>query len=101
VSEDDLTGSRRYRIILACKHTSSVNLSVLTELKEQMRLWEPPRVDELIVVTTGRFTTDAIAYVEKHNNGSEAMRIELWAGSHLERLLANRPELIAEFGLRP
>jgi hypothetical protein len=101
VSEDHLTGSRRHRIILACKHVSSVNLRVVTELKEQMRLWEPPRVDELIVVTTGRFTTDAIAYVEKHNGGSEAMRIELWAGSHLERLLAHRPELIAEFGLRP
>jgi hypothetical protein len=101
VSEDDLTGSRRYRIILACKQTSSVNLSVLAELREQMKLWEPPRVDELIVVTTGRFTTDAIDYAERHNRGQEVIHLELWPGSHLERLLASRPELIAEFGLRP
>ena len=101
VSEDHLTGSPRHRIILACKHTSSVNLSVLVELREQMKLWEPPRVDDLIVVTTGRFTTDAIDYAERHNGGPEAMRLELWPGSHLERLLASRPELIAELGLRP
>lgn len=101
VSEDDLTGSRRYRIILACKHTRSVNLSVLAGLREQMKRWEPPRVDELIVVTTGRFTTDAIDYAERHNHGQEVMRLELWPGSHLERLLASRPELIAEFALRP
>jgi hypothetical protein len=65
-----------------------------------MRLWNSPRVDELIVVTTGRFTTDAIDWIEKHNQSSDVMRIEMWANSHLERLLARRPELIAEFKLR-
>jgi hypothetical protein len=87
-------------VILACKHTDKVNLKVVSELQAQMRLWNSPRVDELIVVTTGRFTTDAIDWIEKHNQSSDAMRIEMWANSHLERLLAQRPELIAEFKLR-
>jgi len=57
-------------------------------------------VDELIVVTTGRFTTDAVDFIEKHNRSADAMRIEMWPDSHLERLLSRRPELIAEFRLR-
>ncbi len=100
VLRDSLAGSRKQRVILACKHTKSVNLKVVSELEAQMKLWEPPKVDELIIVTTGRFTTDAIDYVEKHNIGSNAMRIEMWPDSHLERLLARRPELIAKFRLR-
>jgi hypothetical protein len=75
-------------------------LAIITALKDQMKLWEPPRVDELIVVSSGRFTTDAVDYIERHNRGCEAMRIEMWPNSQLERLLANRPELIADFHLR-
>lgn len=100
VTQDPLTGTRRHRIILACKHTSSVNLKVVAELREQMKLWEPPKVDELIIVTAGRFTTDAIDYIERHNRGTEPLRIEMWPDSRLERLLADRPQLIAEFRLR-
>jgi len=98
--QDPLAGSRKQRVILACKHTDKVNLKVVSELQAQMKLWEPPRVDELIIVTTGRFTTDAIDWIEKRNQSSDAMRIEMWPNSHLERLLARRPELIAEFKLR-
>jgi hypothetical protein len=97
---DSLAGSRKQRVILACKHTDSVNLKTVAELVAQMKLWEPPRVDELIIVTTGRFTTDAIDWIEKHNNGSNVLRLEMWPDSQLERLLARRPELIAEFRLR-
>ncbi|PYI94585.1 MAG: restriction endonuclease [Verrucomicrobia bacterium] len=98
--EDRLAGTRTLRIILACKRVDSVNLPMVTELKEQMKLWEPPRIDELIIVSSGRFTTDAIDYVERSNRGTEAMRIEMWPSSHLERLLATRPELIGDFHLR-
>ncbi|HZM06468.1 MAG TPA: restriction endonuclease [Candidatus Saccharimonadales bacterium] len=100
VLHDSLAGSRKQRVILACKHTESVSVKIVSALQAQMKLWESPKVDELIIVTTGRFTTDAIDYIEKHNNGSDAMRIEMWPNSHLERLLARRPELIAEFRLR-
>jgi hypothetical protein len=65
-----------------------------------MRLWEPPRLDILIIVTTGRFTTDVISYIEKHNQSDTALTIEMWPESHLESLLASRPGIIAEFRLR-
>jgi hypothetical protein len=65
-----------------------------------MTLWEPPQVDFLTVATSGRFTTDAIQFVEKCNQSDSRLEIELWPGSHLELLLGERPELIAEFNLR-
>ncbi len=61
---------------------------------------ESPRVDVLIVATSGRFAADAVTWVETHNATGTTPRIEMWPESHLERLLASRPALIAEFGLR-
>ena len=69
-------------------------------LKEQAKLWDKPRVDVLVVVTSGRFSADAVELIESHNASDTAMNIEMWPESHLERLLAARPPLIAEFGLR-
>ncbi len=65
-----------------------------------MKLWEPPRVDVHVIATSGRFTSDAVAMIEKHNHSDTALRIEMWTDSHLERLLAARPAIIAEFALR-
>ncbi|HVA47720.1 MAG TPA: hypothetical protein VNH11_15225 [Pirellulales bacterium] len=53
-----------------------------------------------MVATSGRFTTDAVDWVERHNQSDQAIRSELWPESHVEHLLAQRPDLIAEFGLR-
>jgi hypothetical protein len=100
VQKDALVDPRRLRVILACKHTKSVGLAEVSKLKAQMALWTQPRVDELIIVTTGRFSKDAIQWVESHNQSEGALHIEMWPESHLERLLAQRPELIAEFRLR-
>jgi hypothetical protein len=72
----------------------------VTTLIGQMNLWEPPRVDVHIIATSGRFTSDAVTYIEKHNQSDTALHIEMWPESHLELLLAARPSLIAEFGLR-
>lgn len=101
VVEDALMGPRRERVIIQCKHwlSRSVGLSELTATSAQMPLWEPPRVDVLIVATTGRFTADAISASERQNISDRALRIELWPDNHIERLLAVRPHLIAEFGL--
>jgi hypothetical protein len=65
-----------------------------------MALWEPPRVDCLVVAISGRFTTQAVHWIEKHNQSNSALKIEMWPGTHFEWLLAQRPALIAEFGLR-
>jgi hypothetical protein len=102
VAYDQLSGAMRSRVIIQCKHwlSKSVSLADLTILKAAMSLWEPPKVDVLIVATSGRFTTDGLDFVEKHNQSNQALRIEMWPESHLERLLAERPALIAEFRLR-
>ena len=102
VVNDTLGGVIRSRIIIQCRNKpdDSVNVRDVAELKEQMTQWEPPRVDVLIIATTGRFTSDAVALIEKQNNSDRGLRIEMWPESHLERLLAERPALIAEFKLR-
>lgn len=99
---DSLGGTIRQRVIIQCKNwqAKSVGPLEIATLKEQMKLWEPPRVDIHVIATSGRFTSDAVAIVEKHNQSDSALRIEMWPESHLERLLASRPGIIAEFGLR-
>lgn len=102
VYADPLGGTLRQRVIIQCKHwqSKSVAPAEIATLKEQMRLWEPPRVDIHVIATSGRFTSDAVAIVEKHNQSDSGLRIEMWPESHLERVLASRPAIIAEFGLR-
>lgn len=102
VTTDQLTGTMRHRVIIQCKHWQQASISVpdLATLEAQMKLWEPPRVDVCIIATSGRFTADAVTWVEKHNQSNSSLRIEMWPESHLERLLAARPSFIAEFGLR-
>lgn len=102
IREDSLTGTERQRIVIQCKHwlTKSVSLGDAASAKEQMALWGDPKVDVLIIATSGRFTADAVAWIEKHNGAGSPPRIEMWPESHLERLLSARPDLIAEFGLR-
>ncbi len=99
---DPLGGTFRQRVIIQCKHwlSKSVGPSEVAILREQMKLWEPPRVDVHIIATSGRFTSDAVSIIEKQNQSDSALRIEMWPESHLERLLASRPAIIAEFGLR-
>jgi hypothetical protein len=102
VHSDSLSGKRRDRIIIQCKHWLSKSISAheIAALREQMALWDSPRIDICIIATSGRFTSDAVALIEKHNQSDRALRVEMWAESHLELLLASRPSLIAEFSLR-
>jgi hypothetical protein len=65
-----------------------------------MKLLEPPPVDVVIIATSGRFTADAVAWVDSHNHARERPDVEIWPESHLERLLARWPHLVAEFNLR-
>ena len=99
---DPLGGTTRQRVILQCKHwlTKSVGMVEFATLREQMKSWEPPRVDVHVIATSGRFTSDAVSAIERHNQSDSALRIEMWPESHLERLLAARPVLIAQFALR-
>lgn len=102
VELDPLGGARRYRTIVQCKHwlSRSVGPTDVADARSQMELWQPPRVDALVIATTGRFTADAIALIEQHNQSDRALSIDMWPDSHLERLLAARPHLIGQFRLR-
>lgn len=102
VSKDGLSGTRRDRLIVQCKHWTSRSVSVadIATLTAQVRLWEPPRVDLLIIALSGHFAQDAVQYIERHNQSESALRIEMWPSSHLELLLAARPGVIGEFNLR-
>jgi hypothetical protein len=100
--EDALSGTRVMRVIIQCRHwlTRSISMDDITTLVNQMALWEPPKVDELITATSGRFTTDAVDWIERHNNDRRTPYITMWPNSHLESLLAVRPHLVAMFHLR-
>lgn len=99
---DSLAAERRYRVIIQCKHWSSrsVGRDVLIQCIESVRLWEPPRVDVLILATTGGFSQDAVALAERRDGDREVPAVELWSDSHLETLLSRRPDLVTSFGLR-
>lgn len=102
IIQDPLGGTFRSRVIIQCKHwlSKSINDKEVATLEVQMRHWEPPKVNVCAIATTGRFTADAVKSIEMINQSDRAMTIEPWSESHLERVLASRPELIAEFGLR-
>lgn len=102
VIQDELTATLRLRTIIQCKHwqAKSVTLHEVAGTEAQMALWGNPPVDVLVMATSGRFTADAVQWIEQHNAKGARPRIEMWPDSHLERLLAARPGLIAEFGLR-
>ena len=102
VHVDPLGGTRRQRVIIQCKHwlSKSIGPKDVALLRDQIKLWEPPLVDVCVLTTSGRFTSDAVALIERQNQSDSALRIEMWPESHLERLLASRPPLIAEFSLR-
>jgi hypothetical protein len=99
---DALGDTRRERVIVQCRHWLSNSTSVedVALIAGQMSLWEPPRVDVLIVVTSGLFTADAVSWIETHNETGKSPRIEMWPKTRLETLLASRPTLVREFGLR-
>ncbi|MFN8520924.1 MAG: restriction endonuclease [Chloroflexota bacterium] len=102
VRTDVLTGTRRERVIVQAKHwlARSVNVDALAEVSAYMTLWGDPPVDVLVIATSGRFTTDAVQWVESHNARGVRPHIEMWPEAHLEGLIATRPHIAAAIGLR-
>ncbi len=103
IISDELSGNQRQLVIIQAKHWTSKSVRPIdvAETLTQISLWEPPVIQALIVATSGRFTSDCVALIEKHNNEGKRPHIEMWAESHLELLLARRPHLVSEFNLRP
>lgn len=102
VVTDVLSGTNRSRVIVQCKHWLNRSLSVkdLVVCVETVQLWAPPLVEVLIVATSGRFTQDAVAWIEKRRNDRTLPIVEPWPESHIETLIARRPGIAARFGLR-
>jgi hypothetical protein len=99
----DSTGSvRSERVIVQAKHwlKRSVGPAEVADTVAAIKLWQPPVVRGLVIATSGRFSADAVAWAEKHNNDGAAPFIELWPESKLETLLAQKPYLAAAHGLR-
>ena len=102
MASDLLSGTTRQRVIIQCKHwlANSVTPKDVTEALSRISLNEPPPVDVLVIATSGRFTADAVAVIERHNYERKKPVIEPWAESQLESLLAQRPHIVQEFRLR-
>jgi hypothetical protein len=102
IRTDSLSGTKNERVMVQAKHwqSKSVALRDVSDAAAQVSLWEPPKVNVLVIATSGRFTSDAVAWIEKHNQNVQQPRIEMWPDSHLELLLAQRPHLVAGFRLR-
>jgi hypothetical protein len=102
VSTDSLSGVRNQRVIIQAKHwlSKSIRPVDVSDTLVQVALWDPPRVHVLVIATSGRFTADAVTWIEKHNEAGTQPVIEMWPDSHLELLLAQRPHLAASFRLR-
>lgn len=102
VRKDALGGVMRDRVIIQCKHwlSRSVGDTDISDALTKIRHWEPPVVASIVFATSGRFTADAVRWTEQHNHAGTRPTIELWPESHLEQLLAQRPSLVVDFGLR-
>lgn len=102
VRRDSLGGVMRDRVIIQCKHwlSKSIGVDDIAKVVAQVELWEPPLITSLVFATSGRFTLAAVQWIEKRNYEGKRPSLEMWPESHLERLLAQRPHLAVDFGLR-
>ncbi|MGW5048657.1 restriction endonuclease [Streptomyces griseoluteus] len=102
ILRDGTGGVRTERVIVQAKHwlSKSVNLAAVNETVASVQLWQPPIVRGLIIATSGRFTTDAVDFAERHNANGAPPHIDLWPDNRLETLLAQRPHIAAAHSLR-
>lgn len=103
VRVDSLGGVTREHVVVQCRHwlTKSLAPNDIGAAANAMKLCEPPPVDVLVIATSGRFSGDAESWIDAHNHERQRLRVEPWAENHLESLLAQRPHLVEQFGLRP
>lgn len=100
VAADSLGGTRRSRVMVQCRHWlgRSVGPTEAADIVARAQLWTPP-FDVVVIATTGRFSTDGVAWIEQHNL-SHRLQLEMWPDTHLEMVLATRPAIVQAFELR-
>ncbi|MEV7678138.1 restriction endonuclease [Streptomyces sp. NPDC088341] len=102
VLHDGSGGVRTERVIVQAKHwrSRSVNPTAIMETIAAGKHWSPPLVRAVVLITSGRFTADAVSLAERHNSEGSAPHVELWPESKLETLLAQRPHIAAAHCLK-
>jgi hypothetical protein len=102
VIRDSTGGVRTERVIVQAKHwlSRSVRPVEVNTTLAGIKASPPPVVRVLVIATSGRFTADAVALAEQHNERGDAPYIDLWPDSRLETMLARKPHLAAAHGLR-
>lgn len=95
---DPLSGTDRCHVVFQCKHwqTKSVAVPDLTALLGKIGLWSRTFL-EVIVVTSGTFTQDAVEWREKREIKGDFPKVTYLSGSHLEQLLAERPAIRSSY----
>lgn len=93
--------SRMERVLVQAKHwlSKSVGDSDVSALIVKAETWAPP-FHAVIMVTSGRFTTDAVTWSEIRASSGRRPDVELWSDADLERLLSRFPSIAAAHGLR-
>jgi hypothetical protein len=99
---DPLSGHSSQRVAIQCKHwlSRSVRDVDVTQAIVSIEHWQDPPFDVLVIATSGRFTSDAVALIERHNSRGGRPSIEVWNDARLEFLLNERPHFIQAYGLR-
>lgn len=97
---DPTGGIRVERVLVQAKHwlSRSISMTDANDALAATKLWAPVHV--LILATSGRFTMDAVDWIERHNNEPGGPLVEAWPDSKLESLLAQKPHITAAHGLR-
>lgn len=86
VIRDGSGGVRTERVIVQAKHwlSRSIGPGEVQATIASAQLWRPI-AHGLLIVTTGRFSTDAIGFAEQHNETGDAPYVDLWPDNRLER----------------
>lgn len=99
---DPLSGHSSQRVAIQCKHWLSrpVRDVDVSAAVVSIGHWQDPPFDVLVIATSGRFTTDAVSWIERYNARGGRPSIEVWNDARLEALLSDRPHLIRAYELR-
>lgn len=100
--KDPLSGHSSQRVAIQCKHwlTRAVRDVDVERAIVSISHWQDPPFDVLVIATSGRFTSDAVAWIERRNARGDRPSIEVWNDARLEALLSERPHLIRAYELR-
>lgn len=99
-SNDASRGTIRENYLIQCKHRIGSSISPADIENLQNILITHDNIDIYLIITSGKFTDQAIQVVERWNARNTKPKVEIWGDWKLERLLASRPELVTQYGLR-